>query len=198
MQAMAETSNTHETALNLTFIRVWVPFGECITGQPPSHLPIPIRHMKEHEQKGHYPKLAWMVTLHFIAMYVLMYAMVYELGSNVYNSLGQVYMAALMTASMGAIEMVLMGAMYPNKARNAVIVAMSMVILAGSWMAIREQFLIGDRQFLRSMIPHHAGAILMCKEAKVQDREVQDLCKRIITSQQTEIDEMKTILKRMD
>jgi hypothetical protein len=44
-----------------------------------------------------------MIVLHFIAMYIFMYAMV-NVFDNVFNSLNQVYMAALMTASMVLIE----------------------------------------------------------------------------------------------
>jgi uncharacterized protein (DUF305 family) len=52
---------------------------------------------------------------------------------------------------------------------------------------------IGDSQFLRSMIPHHAAAILMCEKAQVQEVEIRDLCRTIIASQQAEIDQMKRL-----
>lgn len=48
-----------------------------------------------------------MIGLHFIAMYIFMYAMV-NAFENVFNSLNQVYMAALTTASMVLIELPLM------------------------------------------------------------------------------------------
>jgi uncharacterized protein (DUF305 family) len=41
------------------------------------------------------------------------------------------------------------------------------------------------------MIPHHAGAILMCNEADIKDPEVKKLCEEIIASQTKEIDQMK-------
>ncbi len=53
------------------------------------------------------------------------------------------------------------------------------------------------RQFLRSMIPHHAGAILMCQEASIQDAEIRRLCGGIVSSQQSEIDQMKAMLDRL-
>jgi hypothetical protein len=71
--------------------------------------------------KQHYRNLGIMVVLHFIAMYILMYAMVHNLSANVYNSLNQFYMAGLMTESMVGIELLLMGSMYPNKRLNAVL-----------------------------------------------------------------------------
>jgi uncharacterized protein (DUF305 family) len=59
---------------------------------------------------------------------------------------------------------------------------------------IRQQTAISDRQFLRSMIPHHSGAILMCNEASLQDQRLLELCKTIMTGQQQEIDQMRAIL----
>ncbi|MBA2525733.1 MAG: DUF305 domain-containing protein [Pyrinomonadaceae bacterium] len=137
-----------------------------------------------------------MIGLHFIAMYIFMYAMV-NAFANVFNSFNQVYMAALMTASMVLIELPLMSSMYKSKKLNAVILAVGAVVLIGSFLFIRKQAAISDRQFLRSMIPHHAGAILMCEEASIQDQELKDLCKNIISGQQAEIDQMKAKLDQM-
>lgn len=47
------------------------------------------------------------------------------------------------------------------------------------------------------MIPHHASAILMCEESPIQDPEIQMLCRRIISSQQAEIDQMKAKLREL-
>jgi uncharacterized protein (DUF305 family) len=138
-----------------------------------------------------------MIVLHFIAMYIFMYAMV-NVFDNVFNSLNQVYMAALMTASMVLIELPLMSSMYKSKKLNTVIFAAGAIVLIGSWFGIRQQAAIGDRQFLRSMIPHHAGAILMCQQASIHDQEIRTLCNNIISGQQAEIDQMKTILSRLD
>jgi uncharacterized protein (DUF305 family) len=138
-----------------------------------------------------------MVALSFIAMYVLMYAMV-ERFSNVLPNLNQAYMAGLMTAPMVLIELALMSAMYSDKRANAAIGASAVILLALCWFAIRQQTAIGDAEFLRSMIPHHAGAILMCGKATVQDPEIRKLCQSIALSQQSEIDQMKTILARLE
>jgi uncharacterized protein (DUF305 family) len=48
------------------------------------------------------------------------------------------------------------------------------------------------------MIPHHSGAILMCEQASIQDAEIQALCDSIIAGQQSEIDQMETILQRLE
>jgi uncharacterized protein (DUF305 family) len=137
-----------------------------------------------------------MTVLHFIAMYIFMYAMV-NIFDNVYSSFNQVYMATLMTASMVLIELPLMSSMYKSKKVNAVILAVGVVGLVGSFLLIRQQTLISDRQFLRSMIPHHAGAILMCEKASIEDRQIRELCRNIISGQQAEIDQMKAKLNQL-
>ena len=132
--------------------------------------------------KMHYGRLLLMAVLSFISMYVLMYAMV-NTFANVYTNLNQLYMAGLMAAPMVVIELALMGAMYSDRKKNVVIMAVSLVALSAFWLFIRQQAAITDRQFLRSMIPHHAGAILMCEEAPIRDPEIKELCAAIISSQ---------------
>jgi uncharacterized protein (DUF305 family) len=145
----------------------------------------------------HYRQLMIMTILSFISMYILMYAMVDVFG-NVYNSFNQVYMAALMTAPMVLIELGVMSAMYMDKRRNMIIIAVSIVVGLAAFFFIRQQAAISDRQLLRSMIPHHAGAILMCQQADLQDPENRALCESIIASQQAEIDQMKAKLNEDD
>jgi hypothetical protein len=142
-----------------------------------------------------YVILSIMTVLSFISMYILMYAMVNEF-SNVYPSINQFYMAALMTAPMVIIEVLLMGEMYRNKLANAFIVGGSAAALLLFFILIRDQTAVGDTQFIKSMIPHHSGAILMCGRAPIEDQELRKLCKSIIEGQQAEIDQMKAILAR--
>jgi uncharacterized protein (DUF305 family) len=47
------------------------------------------------------------------------------------------------------------------------------------------------------MIPHHAGAILMCERASIQDQEIRTLCKNIISGQHAEFDQMKAKLDQL-
>lgn len=147
-------------------------------------------------KNGSYLRLLVMVVLSFISMYAFMYAMV-DSPANIYSSFNQFYMAGLMTAPMVIIEIAIMSAMYMNKKTNAMIVAASVVALVGCFALIRNQTAIGDSQFLRSMIPHHAGAILMCEQLKAENPTIRELCKGIITGQQAEIQQMKTLLSEI-
>ena len=137
-----------------------------------------------------------MAFLHFLAMYVIMYSMV-DRSANLFLNLNQVYMAALMTMPMLILELSLMNFMYPNKKMNHLIIIFSIIALVMFFVFIRQQTAISDEQFLRSMIPHHAGAILMCEKAPLQDSAIKDLCEEIILNQQEEIDWMKERLKEI-
>ena len=143
-----------------------------------------------------YVRLFAMTVLSFISMYIFMYAMV-DKFDNVFSSYNQVYMAGLMTAPMVIIEIFLMREMYENKNANRIIVAVSILALGAFFVLIRQQTAVADSQFLRSMIPHHAGAILMCENASINDAEVKELCKNIISGQQSEINKMKAKLNEL-
>jgi hypothetical protein len=147
--------------------------------------------------QNHYRRLLVMSLASFVAMYVLMYAMVDRLA-NVHPNFNQFYMAGLMTAAMIVIELAVMGGMYPDKRLNILLIVVSLVALAAFWLGIREQAAIDDRQFLKSMIPHHAGAILMCNEASIRDADVQTLCRSIVLGQQREIDQMTAKLHELE
>jgi len=145
----------------------------------------------------HYRKLLLMTVLSFIAMYLLMYAMVDRLD-NVMPNVNQFYMAGLMAMPMVIIELLVMGAMYKNKKANLMIMAVSAIALAAFFFAIRVQASVGDKQFLKSMIPHHGAAVLMVEEADLTDPEVRKLAENIIRSQQAEIAQMKAKIRELE
>ena len=149
---------------------------------------------REHAASPHYGQLAIMAALSFLAMYFLMYAMVNTID-NVYMNFNQAYMAGLMAAPMVLIELAVMRGMYHDRRLNAVIAGGAVVVAVLCFLFVRRQTGIGDRQFLRSMIPHHAAAILMCDEAPINDTDIKRLCQNIRSSQQAEIDQMKGMLE---
>jgi hypothetical protein len=90
-----------------------------------------------------------------------------------------------------------MPAMYPWRGLNLVLYAVFVLMfIAGIWFT-RAQMFVGDEEFLRSMIPHHSGALLMCGEADLLDAEIVALCEGIEASQQAEIEQMTGILQRL-
>lgn len=166
------------------------------TSQPSSHNERGMTHQSA-KHKNSYRNLLWMMILSFLSMYILMYAMVDRL-ENVIPNVNQFYMAGLMTAPMLIFELLLMKSMYPNKKLNTFLLATGAVLLIGFWLAIRTQAVVGDTQFLKSMIPHHAGAILMVEEAELSDPDVKKLGEEIIQTQLEEIRVMKEKIKELE
>jgi hypothetical protein len=157
---------------------------------------MPMQHASathETRTQHHYLSLGLMALLHFGAMYALMYAMVNTFG-DVYSSLNQLYMAGLMTSPMLMLELLLMSSMYENRRLNLAIIAGAAIVGIAFFVFIRNQSAIGDEQFIRSMIPHHSGAILMCERASIQDAELKQLCGTIVAGQQAEIDQLRAKL----
>jgi dipeptide/tripeptide permease len=162
-----------------------------------------MEHKKGHSKTGHtahsenhYPHLYLMAALSFVAMFVLMYAMA-DRFANVFVNLNQFYMAGLMAAPMVLIELFVMRAMFPNRRLNLIVAVVSVAFLVLFWILIRQQAAIGNSQFLRSMIPHHAGAVLMCEQLQANDPEIKQLCRNIIKSQKAEIAQMKAKLAQL-
>lgn len=152
-------------------------------------------HSKHHHESA-YANLIWMGLLHVPIMYFIMFAMVDTVG-DVFQNLNTFYMALMMAAPMVALMPFMMKEMYPDKKKNNLIAISALVVLVGAFSAIRFQSGIGDTQFIRSMIPHHSGAILMCDEANITDSELKNLCQEISTGQRQEIQQMEKILDRL-
>jgi uncharacterized protein (DUF305 family) len=145
--------------------------------------------------KNPYVSLAVQTVIGGIFMYLVMFVMIDSL-SSFYNNLNMLYMTLMMVAPMVVLMILAMGHMFPSKAANTTLVVASVAIFFGSFALIRTQTTIGDTAFLRSMIPHHSGAILMCQEANLSDPEIVRLCGNIIKSQRDEIDQMEAMLAR--
>lgn len=143
-----------------------------------------------------YCMLALNIALSAIAMYFAMFTMIDGWGDFRVNA-NTLYMTLTMAAPMALFMLVTMPGMYQNRSANIAIVVAALVVLVGSFLATRTQTLIGDDQFISSMIPHHSGAILMCKQAQLTDAELKDLCGKIASGQRQEIEQMNAIWTRL-
>jgi FtsH-binding integral membrane protein len=146
--------------------------------------------------KNAYASLALQTVISGIVMYLVMFVMIDSL-SSFYNNLNMVYMTLMMLAPMVVLMILAMRHMFPSRAANNALLVGAVLVFVGAFALIRTQTTIGDAAFLRSMIPHHSGAILMCREASIRDPEIRTLCAGIIRSQAQEIDRMKAMLARI-
>lgn len=134
-----------------------------------------------------------------ILMYLIMFTMIYSWGEFVQN-INFVYMAIMMATPMVVMMPLMMGSMYPDQKLNMLFYVGGAVLFVLAFIGIRGQLLVDNEQFLRSMIPHHSGAILMCERATIRDAEIRQLCfgpNGIVQSQTREIKQMEAILARM-
>ena len=145
--------------------------------------------------KSAYWTFAANLALSAVVMYFVMYTMI-DSTADLYNNLNNVYMTAMMVSTMAILMLWMMSSMFADRRLNFILyvafAAAFILALAG----MRTQALVGDRQFLRAMIPHHSGAVLMCQRSAIRDPEILALCAGIIGSQKQEIAQMKAILTR--
>lgn len=153
--------------------------------------------MEEHSQmkQGSYLRLGMELTLDFVVMYLVMYTMIATLAHFRFN-LNNVYMTLMMVAPMTVIMLVSMRSMFPSPRVNVAIGAGALIVFALSFAGMRTQAGVGNAEFLRSMIPHHSGAILMCENASITDPEIKSLCGEIVAAQRKEIAQMEALLAR--
>ena len=165
------------------------------------------QHGMQHTQKSEennpnhslamYKRFALMAVAMFVAMYFIMYAMIDGL-QNLIPNINNLYMTLLMVSAMLIIELLIMKGMYQNKKINWAIITVSLAIGIFSWFGIREQLFVGDKEFVKGMIPHHAAAVLMSEKAKLTDPELIELQKNILETQAKEIELMKRKLKEFE
>lgn len=145
--------------------------------------------------KTHYLMLGANLAASAVVMYLVMFAMI-DGTADFYNNINNFYMTLMMVTPMGALMLMMMGSMYPNRTLNLILHAAFAALFLLGFAAMRSQAAVGDVQFLRSMIPHHSGAVLMCRESGIRDPEILALCDGITRSQKAEIEQMKRILAR--
>ena len=142
-----------------------------------------------------YKKLAIAISINFVLMYLIGFVMI-DKFDDFYNNINRIYMALMMIAPMVIVMLLVMRSMFQSKTLNYILMAASAGLFILCFALTRTQIPVGDTQFLRSMIPHHSSAIVMCQESEITNPEIIKLCGQIVKSQQEEIDQMKTILSR--
>lgn len=100
--------------------------------------------------------------------------------------LNDVFMILLMTSIMFAI-------MFIN---NLKYFCVFLIIALITFLFIRNQTFVNDKQFLKGMIPHHSMAIMMAKKIKnkTKDKKIITLANSIINNQEKEILLIKNLL----
>jgi uncharacterized protein (DUF305 family) len=143
----------------------------------------------------HYVRFALMMLTSLVLMFVLSMSMI-RTWDHFYVNLSNFWMALVMVSAMGLVMVGFMWGMLPSRRVNVALLVGFVVLLLGSFALGRTETAVGNEQFLKSMIPHHSRAVLVCQEANITDSQIQQLCDEIVKAQLREIAEMKQMLAR--
>ena len=156
---------------------------------------------KEHEghkdQKQMWMKFAGMIATSTLVMFILMHQMVYE-SDHLTFSLNRFIASLVSGSSMVIIMLGFMWSMYRDPALKKMVMVGAAIAFVGLLFVNRQQVLIGDEGYMRSMIPHHSIAINNSRKATITDPRVRKLADAIIEAQMKEIAEMKLLLEDIE
>ena len=144
-------------------------------------------------QRKMYLRFAAMILTGMAVMYGVMFVGSWE-WSHVRWSQSRVFMALTMGSSMGLLMLAWMLDMYRNTMANIVVVAVSLLLLAGGVVLDRSQATVDDTAFMKGMIPHHSLAITRSERFQVDDVRVCELAVAISEAQRREILEMDWLI----
>lgn len=142
-------------------------------------------------------KFAAMIAASVIAMFFLMYQLVYSWDHAMF-SMNRLVSSFVMGTVMTLIMLGFMWKMYHGMATKVAVVIGALILGIILLVVNRNQALIGDEDFMKSMIPHHSIAINNARKSDIRDPRVKALADEIIESQVREIAEMKWLLDDID
>ena len=130
----------------------------------------------KHSQSNHYIIMFFIMVLSGILSTMNVWV---DKVDDIRFSINDAYMTLLMTGWM----FLFMGLIYQEI--SVFFIGLSLIII-NIW-CIRNQFLITERQYKLSMIPHHSMAIYMSKKLLEKENNISQFVKDIIKTQENEI-----------
>lgn len=138
-------------------------------------------------------RFAAMIATSTFIMFFLMYQLIYSLDHAMF-SVNRLIASLVMGGVMTIVMLSFMWSMYRGMGTKITILALAALLFVILLSVNRRQALIGDVNFMKSMIPHHSIAINNARKASISDPRVRELADGIIKSQVLEIAEMKLLL----
>jgi hypothetical protein len=132
----------------------------------------------------------------FIVQYFLMPPIMVNKMAHITNNLGKAYLAVIMGIFMTLLEVIMHDHKYHVFSVNWYVILFGLVALFTY--LYRKQIAINDKQYLEGMIEHHSMALLQSEEIlkKTDSYDVAKVAKKIIQSQNDEIQFMTDLLKK--
>lgn len=150
------------------------------------------------EQQKQMTKMSWgrfaaMIATSTLIMVFLMYQLVYSFDHATF-SLNRLIASLVMGCVMTIVMLSFMWSMYKGMGTRIAVLVLATLLGLLFLFANRSQSLIGDVDFMKSMIPHHSIAINNARKASISDPRVRELADQIIEAQVREIAVMKRLL----
>ena len=142
-------------------------------------------------------RLAAMIAISTVVMFVLMYQLVYE-ADHLMFSWNRFLSSLIMATVMTIVMLGFMWSMYEGQALKVGLLMGASVLGAILLYVNREQTLVNDTRFMKAMIPHHSIAINNARKADIRDPRVRELADSIISAQVREIREMKLLIQDIE
>ncbi|MBG6120247.1 MULTISPECIES: DUF305 domain-containing protein [unclassified Sphingobium] len=147
-------------------------------------------------------KMSWsrfvaMIAVSTTVMFPLMYQLIYVPDHATFSPT-RLVSSIVMGSAMTVIMLSFMWKMYEGQKTKIAVLVGAVVVGAVALGINREQALIGDVDFMKSMIPHHSIAINNARKAAIRDPRVRKLADGIIRAQVKEIAEMKLLIANIE
>ncbi len=136
---------------------------------------------------------AAMIATSIFIMFFLMYQLVYSFDHAMF-SINRLIASLVMGCVMTIVMLSFMWSMYKGVGTKIAVLVLATLFGVILLFVNRSQSLIGDVDFMKSMIPHHSIAINNARNASISDPRVRKLADQIIKAQVREIAEMKLLL----
>lgn len=146
---------------------------------------------------GSWGRFATMIATSAFIMVFLMYQLVYSFDHATF-SINRLVASLVMACVMTIVMLSFMWSMYKGKGTKITVLFLAALLGLILLFLNRSQSLIGDENFMKSMIPHHSIAINNARRASISDPRVRKLADEIIAAQVREIAEMKRLLEDID
>lgn len=142
-------------------------------------------------------RFAAMIATSTVIMFFLMYQMVYVFDHATF-SMNRFIGALVMGCVMTVVMLSFMWSMYGGLGTKVGVLVAAALLGVLFLYANRSQSVIGDLDFMQSMIPHHSIAINNARKASLRDPRVRQLADDIIRAQVLEIAAMKLLIEDIE
>ncbi len=142
-------------------------------------------------------RFAAMIATSTVIMVFLMYQLIYSYDHALF-SVNRLVASLVSGSVMTVVMLAFMWSMYKGKGTKIAVIISAALLGVILLFVNRSQALIGDVNFMRSMIPHHSIAINNARKARISDPRVRELANEIIRAQVLEIEAMNQLINDIE